>query len=162
MASASWSRHIRFNWQSCKGYNAKHADRKARLELLVRMAHDTARKGRDSRRSTWFCQSSNPMVLSVIMLNVSHGSVVKCNALINMPTYFALSCLTMHLVSVMRKALGNSSTHVFWRAFAATMAQERLPEFARTDAQELRPWAIQHRIYDLCLRSRSHTSGEGH
>ena len=50
----------------------------------------------------------------------------------------------------------NPSTQIFWRAFAETMAQDRLTEFARTLRQEVHLWAMQHKIFDACLQSRLH------
>ena len=48
----------------------------------------------------------------------------------------------------------DSSTHLLWRAFAAAMAQEGLPEFAPTVRQEVHLWAIQLGIFDSPLQPR--------
>ena len=48
----------------------------------------------------------------------------------------------------------HASTQLLWRAFAAAMAQEGLPEFAPTVRQEVHLWAIQLGIFDSPLQPR--------
>ena len=60
------------------------------------------------------------------------------------------------LLSVIRLASVDSSTHLLWRAFAATTAQERLSEFAHTVRQEVRPCAMQHNIFVAYMQLRLH------